>query len=272
MTRTNVIFSAVDFVENLRKALGYPISTIMEEKVKGMFDDAGFADFNDKLRVDMENRIWDRILVTMEVDGISNESTNWYLHEVIANNMDIWCSVDVNHDNIISEILHDASGYLAINLNDEEFEHWHGWFDENVSVWRWVDVCTSKYDNKPITEHMDIIEKYCKETGKDVQMFLTKGSVTNINVVVEEEYPTFPSKTVLDFNMGAEVTDMVFTIINTKVYDGDMGVIVVKGISPMILEDWGFDKWECEEIGKMEIGGTWASSDYGNGVIVVRMA
>ena len=44
MTRTNVIFSAVDFVENLRKALGYPIFSIMEEKVKGMFDDAGFAD------------------------------------------------------------------------------------------------------------------------------------------------------------------------------------------------------------------------------------
>lgn len=268
MTRTNVIFSAVDFVENLRKALGHPLTFTLRDKVKEMFDDAGFADFTDKLRVDMENRIWNELLKTMDVDGISNESTNWYLHEVITNNMDIWCSVDVNHDNIISEILHDASGYLAINLNDEEFEHWHGWLDENISVWRWVDVCTSKFDNKLITEHLDIIEQYCYETGKDVQMFLSKDSVTD----KVEEYPTFPSKTVLDFNMGAEVTDMVFTIINTKVYDGDMGVIVVKGISPMILEDWGFEKWECEEIGKMEIGGTWASSDYGNGVIVVRMA
>lgn len=272
MTRTNVIFSAVDFVENLRKALGHPLLSVLKEKVKGMFDDAGFADFTDKLRVDMENRIWNELLKTMDVDGITNESTNWYLHEVITNYMDIWCSVDVNHDNIISEILHDASGYLAINLNDEEFGHWHGWLDENISVWRWVDVCTSKFDNKPITEHLDIIEQYCNETGKDIQKFLSKDSVTNIIAVVEEEYPTFPSKTVLDFNMGAEVTDMVFTIINTKVYDGDMGIIVVKGISPMILEEWGFDKWECEEIGKMEIGGTWASSDYGNGVVVVRMA
>lgn len=269
MTRTNVIFSAVDFVENLRKALGYPISSIMEEKIKRMFDDAGFADFKDKLRTDMENRIWNELLKTMDVDGISNESTNWYLHEVITNNMDIWCSVDVNHDNIISEILHDASGYLAINLNDEEFEHWHGWFDENFSVWMMVDVCTSKYDNKPITEHFAIIEEYCRETGKDVQMFLGKDSVTD---KVEVEQPSFPSKTVLDFNMGAEVTDMVFAIINTKVYDGDMGVIVAKGISPMILKDWGFEEWECVEIGKMDIGGTWASSDYGMGVIVVRMA
>ena len=270
MAQTDVTFSAVDFVENLRKALAYPISSIIiEEKVKIMFDDAGFADFKDKLRTDMESKVWNRLLATMEVDGISNESTNWYLHEVIANNMDIWCSVAVNHDNIISEILHDASGYLAINLNDREFEDWHGWLDENVSVWMWVEVCTSKFDNKPITEHLDIIEKYCEETGKDVQMFLSKDSVTE---KVEVEHPSFPSKTVLDFNMGAEVTDMVFAIINTKVYDGDMGVVIVKGVSPMILEDWGFDDEECVEIGKLEIGGTWANSYYGNGVVVVRMA
>lgn len=269
MTRTNVIFSAVDFVENLRKALGYPFPSILEETVKGMFDDAGFADFKDKLRTDMENRIWCTILASMDVDGISNESTNWYLHEVITNNMNIWYSVDVNHDNIISEILHDASGYLAFNLNDSQFEDWHGWFDEHISVWRWVDVCTSKFDNKPITEHLDIIEKYCKETGKDVQMFLSKDSVTD---KVEVEHPSYPSKTVLDFNMGAEVTEMVFVIINTKVYDGDMGIIVVKGLSPMILEDWGFDAEECTEIGKINVGDSWTNSMYGNGVIVVRMA
>lgn len=267
MTQTDVIFSAVEFVENLRKALGYPIPSILKENIKGMFDDAGFADFEDKLRADMENKVWERILKTMDVDGINNESTNWYLHEVITENMDIWNTLANNHDNIISEILHDASGYLATNLNDEEFEHWHGWFDENVSVWMWVEVCTSKYDNKDIDEHLDIIEKYCKETGKDVQMFLDSETITNV-----KEYPTFPSKTVLDFNMGAEVTDMVFAIINTKGYDGDMGVVIVKGVSPMILEDWGFDDEECVEIGKLEIGGTWANSYYGNGVVVVRMA
>lgn len=267
MTHTNVNFSAVDFVGNLRKVLGYPISTILEEKVKEMFGDAEFSDFKDKLRTDMENRIWDRILLAMGVDGISNESTNWYLHEVITNNMDIWCSVDVNRDNIISDILHDASGYLAFNLNDSQFEDWHGWFDENISVWRWVDVCTSKYDNKPITEHMDIIEKYCKETGKDVQMFLDSETITNV-----EEHPTFPSKQVLDFNMGAEVTDMVFAILNTKTYCGEMGIIIVKGVSPMILKDYGFDTEECTEIGKINVGDSWANSMFGNGVVVVRMA
>jgi hypothetical protein len=272
MTHTNVNFSAVDFVGNLRKVLGYPISTILEEKVKEMFGDAEFSDFKDKLRTDMENRIWDSILASMDVDGISNESTNWYLHEVITNNMNIWYSVDVNHDNIISEILHDASGYLAFNLNDSQFEDWHGWFDEHISVWRWVDVCTSKFDNKPITEHLDIIKKYCDETDNDIQMFFGKESVTKIDVVAEDNHPTFPSKQVLDFNMGVEVTDMVFAILNTKTYDGDMGVTIVKGISPMILEEYGFDTEECTEIGKINVGDSWTNSMYGNGVVVVRMA
>lgn len=267
MTRTNVIFSAVDFVENLRKALGYPISSILEEKVTEMFGDAEFSDFKDKLRTDMENRIWNEILVTMDVDGISNESTNWYLHEVITNNMNIWNSVDVNRDNIISEILHDASGYLAINLNDSQFEDWHGWFDEHISLWRWVDVCTSKFDNKPITEHLDIIEKYCNETDNDIQMFLNSETITDV-----EEKTNFPAKQVLDFNMGAEVTDMVFAIINTKTYDGEMGVLIVKGVSPMILKNYGFDTDECTEIGKINVGDSWTNSMFGNGVVVVRMA
>ena len=267
MTNTNVNFSAVDFVENLRKALAYPTSNVIEEKVREMFDDAGFAEFKNILSADMEKRIWDSILVSMDVDGISNESTTWYLHEVISNNMYIWNSLENNHDNIISDILHDASGYLAINLNDSQFEDWHGWFDEHISVWRWVDVCTSKYDNKPITEHMDIIEKYCNETNNDVQMFLDSETSTNV-----EEKTNFPYKQVLDFNMGAEITNMVFAILNTKTYDGDMGVTIVKGVSPMMLEDYGFDTEECTEIGKIKVGDSWTNSMYGNGVVVVRMA
>lgn len=273
MTQTNnTISSKVNFVSNLRSMLDYPSKDVVREKVKTLLGEDDFIDFEDKLTTEMFNLIYNEILVSMDVDGISNESTHWYLHETITKWMDKWDYLQNNYDNIITEILHDASGYLAINLNDSQFEQWHGWFDENVSIWRWVDVCTSKFDNKPITEHLDIFEKYCNETGNDIQMFLGKDSVTNINVVFEDNHPTFPSKQVLDFNMGAEVTDMVFVILNTKTYDGDMGVTIVKGVSPMILEEYGFDTEECTEIGKIKVGDSWKNSMYGNGVVVVRMA
>jgi hypothetical protein len=72
--------------------------------------------------------------------------------------------------------------------------------------------------------------------------------------------------------MGADVTDMVFAILNTKTYDGEMGVLIVKGVSPMILKYYGFDTDECTEIGKINIGDSWTNSTFGNGVVVVRMA
>lgn len=272
MTRTNVIFSAVDFVENLRKALGYPTPNVIEEKIKGMFDDAGFADFKDKLRTDMENRVWCTLLATMDVDGISNESTNWYLHEVITNNMNIWYSVDVNHDEIISEILHDASGYLAINLTDKQFEEWHEWFDTNIPVWRWVDICTSKFDNQPITEHLDIIERFCKDAEWDINVFLKDLEENVAEEQIEETRKNYPYKQVLDFNMGSDINEVVYAIINTKTYDGDMGIIIIKAISPLTLIDYGFDANECTEIGQLGIGQSWSNSFYGNGVVVVRMA
>jgi hypothetical protein len=183
--------------------------------------------------------------------------------------MDKWDYLTNNYDNIITEILHDASGFLAINLNDSQFEDWHGWFDEHIPVWRWIDVCASKYDNKDIDEHLDIIEKYCNENNVDIAIFSKNFEK---KTETEDNHPTFPSKQVLDFNMGAEVTDMVFAILNTKTYDGDMGVTIVKGVSPMILEEYGFDTEECAEIGKINVGDSWRNSMYGNGVVVVRMA
>lgn len=267
MTQTNNTISAVNFVDNLRSMLDYPSKEVVKEKVQKLLGN-DFPKFEEKLKDEMYNLVYNKILDTTNVDGYI-DAHYWYLYETIMQWMDKWDNLTNNYDNIITEILHDASGFLAINLNDSQFEHWHGWFDEHIPVWRWIDVCASKYDNKDIDEHLDIIEKYCNENNVDIAIFSKNFEK---KTETEDNHPTFPSKTVLDFNMGAEVTDMVFAIINTKVYDGDMGVVVVKGVSPMILEDWGFDDEECVEIGKLEIGGTWANSYYGNGVVVVRMS
>lgn len=272
MTRTNVIFSAVDFVENLRKALSYPTKEVLEISIRGMFDEDGYRDFLNKLRTDMEKRVWDAIFATMDVDGISNETTHWYLHEVIQENLNLWHSVEINHDEIISEILHDAVGFLGINLTDKWFEEWHEWFDTNIPVWRWVDICTSKYENQPITEHLDIIERFCKNAGWDISVFLKDLEENVTEEQIEESRKNLPYKQVLDFNMGSDINEVVYAIINTKTYDGDMGVIIIKAISPLTLIDYGFDTNECTEIGQLGIGQSWSNSVYGNGVIVVKMA
>ncbi len=267
MTQTNNTISAVNFVSNLRSMLDYPSKEVVKEKVQKLLGN-DFPKFEEKLNDEMYSLIYNKILDTTNVDGYIG-AHYWYLQETIMQWMDKWDYLTNNYDNIITEILHDASGFLAINLNDSQFEHWHGWFDEHIPVWRWIDVCASKYDNKDIDEHLDIIEKYCNENNVDIAIFSKNFEK---KTETKDNHPTFPSKQVLDFNMGAEVTDMVFAILNTKTYDGEMGVLIVKGVSPMILKEYGFDTEECTEIGKIKVGDSWTNSTFGNGVVVVRMA
>lgn len=267
MTQTDNTFSAVNFVSNLRSMLNCSSKEVIKENAQKLLGNE-FPKFEEKLKDEMHNLVYNEILVAADVDGYL-DAHYWYLYETISKEMNEWDILINNYDHIITEILHDASGFLAINLNDSQFEHWHGWFDENIPVWRWIDVCASKYDNKDIDEHLDIIEKYCNENNVDIAIFSKNFEK---KTEVEDSHPTFPSKQVLDFNMGAEVTDMVFAILNTKTYNGEMGVLIVKGVSPMILKEYGFDTEECTEIGKIKVGDSWASSDYGNGVVVVRMA
>lgn len=270
MTQTdNTISSKVNFVSNLRSMLDYPSKEVVKEKVQRLLGE-NFTQFESDLREEMYSLLYNKILNTTEVDGYV-DAHYWYLHETILDEMNEWDYLSNNYDNIITEILHDASGFLAINLNDSQFEDWHGWFDEHIPVWRWIDVCASKYDNKDIDEHLDIIEKYCDENNVDIAIF-SKNFEKKIEIKTEETRKNLPYKQVLDFNMGSDINEVVYAIINTKTYCGDMGVIIIKAISPLTLTDYGFDANECTEIGQLGIGQSWSNSDYGNGVIVVRMA
>ena len=75
-----------------------------------------------------------------------------------------------------------------------------------------------------------------------------------------------------DIRIDRDVTDLVYAILNTSNYDGDMGIIVVKGISPIILKEYGFDDDDCKAISALAVGASYTSTDYGNGVVVVRMS
>ena len=271
MAQTDVTFSAVDFVENLRKALGYPIPSILEENIKGMFDDAGFTDFKDKLRADMENKVWERILKTMDVDGINNESTHWYLYEVITENMDIWNTLANNHDNIISEILHDASGYLGQNLSDADFDDFRGFVDEEVSVLRHIQIMVGKKLGRPFEENSDLINQYAISKGISPNIFYPKKETAKVNNT-EVAVVNCKATEVCTLNIERNVTYLTYAILNTSNYDGGMGATIVKCCTPIALEEYGFDNAECVGISLLKVGELYTSTDYGNGVVVVRMS
>ena len=65
---------------------------------------------------------------------------------------------------------------------------------------------------------------------------------------------------------------LIYSIINTRDYDGGMGVIVIECESPSVLEDYGFKEDEISEVAKLEVGQMFTSFDYGTGCVCVRMA
>lgn len=67
-------------------------------------------------------------------------------------------------------------------------------------------------------------------------------------------------------------TPLTYSIINTKDYDGRMGVIVIECNSPSALEDYGFDVEEIEKVSRLDVGQTFTSHDYGTGCVCVRIA
>ena len=66
---------------------------------------------------------------------------------------------------------------------------------------------------------------------------------------------------------------LVYQVINTKNYHlPHMSIGVITCNSPRALEMYGYNENEIKEIAKLDIGETYLSEDYGNGVIVLRMA
>jgi hypothetical protein len=51
-----------------------------------------------------------------------------------------------------------------------------------------------------------------------------------------------------------------------------MGATIVKCCTPIALEEYGFDNAECISISLLKVGELYTSTDYGNGVVVVRMS
>jgi hypothetical protein len=77
---------------------------------------------------------------------------------------------------------------------------------------------------------------------------------------------------VCSINIERSVTDLTYAILNTSNYNGGMGATIVKCFTPIALEEYGFENAECIGISLLKVGEVYTSTDYGNGVVVVRMS
>ena len=187
-----------------------------------------------------------------------------YIFSVINPNSNPYLSVTDNFMSIVTEMLHDACGYIGRNLNDSEFEDFHGYMDENVSVGRYIEIMVGKKLGRPFEENNDIINEYAMKKGISPNIFYPKKET--IEVYVNRKATDLCT---INIERNGELT---YAILNTSNYNGGMGATIVKCHTPIALEDYGFDNTECYGISMLKVGELYTSTKYGNGVVVVRMS
>ena len=187
-----------------------------------------------------------------------------YIFSVINPNSNPYLSVTENFMRIVTEMLHDACGYVGANLNDSDFEGFHGYMDENVSVGRYIEIMVGKKLGRPFEENNDIINEYAIKKGISPDIFYPKKETIEV-------YVNRKAKDLCTINIEKN-GELTYAILNTSNYNGGMGATIVKCHTPIALEDYGFDNAECYGISMLKVGELYTSTKYGNGIVVVRMS
>lgn len=213
--------------------------------------------------------------VKLEFQSLNILPSNNTMHEIFAwmdEHISYFELVDHIIDSIYTEIFQSVSGFFGKGCDDNQFEYVRdamGNFSwgEHMDVYEYL--LTEK--NPKVTDWMGyvkIIESHLPPSLSLPAVKMEQGTMVEEKVVKEKIAYTENLSMVLK----PSGTNLMYTIMNTSLYDGNMGVIVVEGISPRMLEEYGFDEDEINLIAQMGVGETFKDTMYGNGVVVVRLA
>lgn len=250
--------------------LGMTEKELTEYFRKVFKDETTYGEFYHQGCLEMNEELFNYVKLCCNVD-VFNEDEEDYIYGHIINVSNPYLSVSDNYNNLYVEIFHDASGYLGQNLTDSEFDDFRGYVDENVRVLRMIHIMVGKKLGVDFRENDDIFNNYARAYHISPTIFYPKKETENV-IKTDVSVVNCKATQICDIRVERDETDLVYAIINTANYDGDMGTIIVKSCSPNALKDYCFDVEECREISKLAVGELFTSHDYGNGVVVVRIA
>ena len=236
----------------------------LEEYFHNVFkDEKTYEEFYKRGCYEMSEELFEYTKLHIGTTEIGEDEED-YIFSIINPNSNPYLSVTDNFMSIVTEMLHDACGYIGRNLNDSEFEGFHEYMDENVSVGRYIEIMVGKKLGRPFEENNDIINEYAIKKGISPNIFYPKKET--IEVYVNRKATDLCT---INIERNGELT---YAILNTSNYNGGMGATIVKCHTPIALEDYGFDNTECYGISMLKVGELYTSTKYGNGVVVVRMS
>lgn len=226
-------------------------------------DEKTYEEFYKQGCREMSEELFEYIKLHTGVTEFSEDAED-YIYGIINPVANPYISVSDNLQYVVTEMLHDACGYVGANLNDSEFEEFHEYMDTNVSVGRYIEIMVGKKLGKPFEENDDIINEYVIKKGISSNIFYPKKETIEV-------YVNRKAKDLCTINIERN-GELTYAILNTSNYNGGMGATIVKCHTPIALEDYGFDNAECYGISMLKVGELYTSTKYGNGIVVVRMS
>ena len=233
-------------------------------------DEKTYGEFYHQGCLEMNEELFNYLKMCCNVEDFTEYAED-YIYGHIINVSNPYLSVSDNYHNLYVEIFHDASGYLGKNLSDADFEDFRGFVDEEVSLLKQIYIMVDKKLGKPLENYSDLINQYAIRKGISPTIFYPKKETAKANNT-EVAVVNCKATEICTLNIGGNVTDLTYAILNTSNYNGGMGATIVKCCTPIALGDYGFDKAECISISQLKVGELYTSTDYGNGVVVVRMS
>ena len=237
-----------------------------EEYFKNIFTEDEYDEFYSEL-VDQTKEC-----IRLEFISLNILPKNEVLNEIF-----VWMDKHINYYDVVSNILD--------SIYTEVFQSVSGFFGEGCTDSQFEEVRDAMGDFS-WGEHMDVYEYLLTKENPNVTDWM--GYVTQIEKKVGFCLPNnTPQKAKETFSMKEKFTtteivsltlkqngaNLIYALINTSEYDGSMGIIVVEGISPRILENYGFHNDDIMEIARLEVGNSWNTHFmYGKGVVVTRIA
>lgn len=173
-------------------------------------------------------------------------------------------------NSVYTEMFQVVSGFFGTDCDDKQFEE----VRDAMGDFSWgelMDVYESLVtEEKPkVSDWMGYVKRIEGHTGFALPAVKNEQEKPSNNACLVED--KIISTELLSASFKQSGANLIYSIMNTSEYDS-IGVIIVEGISPRILMDYGCDESEIVEIAKLRVGESWANSAYGNGVVVVRMA
>lgn len=271
MAEFSNVLRLINAVSNSYNSVVGMTEKALEEYFHNVFkDEKTYEEFYKRGCYEMSEELFEYTKLHIGATEIGEDEED-YIFSIINPNSNPYFSVTDNFMSIVTEMLHDACGYVGRNLNDSDFEGFHEYMDTDVSVGRYIEIMVGKKLGRPFEENNDIINEYAIKKGISPAIFYPKKETENVDNT-DVEVVNRKAKDVCAINIERTYEELTYAILNTSNYDGGIGATIVKCYTPIALEDYGFDNAECADISMLKVGELYTSTNYGSGVVVVRMS